>query len=123
MFNGGVVRDSTDLNVTSKQTPSLKWPSCPAYVDSAATNEERMSGRGLERGGSHARRSKFLVVGAARGGVNEATGDALHKQRVWDLEVEDPVDGGAAGGEHLVKLLCLRHVPGEAVEDEACTGS
>lgn len=53
--------------------------------------------------------------------MHEAAGDAVDEQRVRDVEVEDAVDAGAPRGEHRVELLRLRHVPREAVEDEACT--
>lgn len=64
-------------------------------------------------------RVEGAVVGAARGGVDEAAGDAGDQQGVVDLELDGVLQRGLLLGQHLVEGLGLGDRPGEAVEDEA----
>ena len=65
------------------------------------------------------RRVEDLVVGAARGGVYKAAGDAGDEERIVDLEFDGVLEGLRGGGEHVVEFLGLGYCSGEAVEDEA----
>ena len=59
------------------------------------------------------------VVGAARGRVDEAAGDAGDEEGVVDLELDGVLELLGAGVEHGVEVLGLGDGAGEAVEDEA----
>lgn len=69
------------------------------------------------------RRVEDLVVGATRGGVDEAASDARNEQIVVDLELDCVLQRLRLAGQHLVELLRLRDRPGEAIEDEAMISS
>lgn len=70
-------------------------------------------GHGLLRG------VEDLVIGPARGGVDETARDARHEEGIVDLELDGVLEGLVALAEHLVETLGLGDCAGEAVEDEA----
>jgi hypothetical protein len=67
----------------------------------------------------HLGRVEGAVVGAARGRVDEAAGDAGDEQGVVDLELNGVLQGRLLLRQHLVEGLGLGDRPREAVEDEA----
>jgi hypothetical protein len=60
-----------------------------------------------------------LVVGSARGGVDQSAGDSGHQQIVGDLELHGLFEGLLLLREHFVELLSLGDGSGEAVQNEA----
>jgi hypothetical protein len=50
------------------------------------------------------RGSELLVVGAARGGVDQTTANATNKDLIIDLELDDTVNVDLVLSQHLIKL-------------------
>lgn len=58
------------------------------------------------------------VVRAARGGMDQAAGNAFNQKRVVDLELNNVLEGLVALLQHGVETLSLRNRSGETVENE-----
>ena len=67
-------------------------------------------------------RIECLVVGSARGGVDQPASDAGYKESVVDFELNSMFQGLALGFEHLVEAVGLSDRPREAVQNEAALG-
>jgi hypothetical protein len=63
-------------------------------------------------------RVESSVVAAARGGMDETTGDTFDEERVVDLKLDSVLKGLVAFLEHGVEAFCLGHSSREAVENE-----
>lgn len=66
----------------------------------------------------HLGRAEEQVVGAATGGVNQATGDSLDKQLVVDVQVDHLVDADVLLLQKAVQNLSLVDGSGKPIKDE-----
>lgn len=63
-----------------------------------------------------------LMVGPARGGVDEAASDTRDEEGIINLELNCVLERLVGARKHVVKFFGLRHRSGEAVKDEAAQG-